>query len=680
MSRARELAEVDIVRASSRPFSLGTRPVIRWIKGDGRDDEVTRSAIAQATRIFGDRVDYCMCSAGISAARARAILAWSDQPVEWWPLGPEDNPQLSNVLMAAGCPSDAFGYWWKWFPERLRPAAPEWIVDGDMVITGKPAWFDEWCAGTDCLRVAQDDHWDANELYGEYRDFIDLKKRLYSGLISLPPNLSYLPHMLAVLAVKPLAPGHDGRVNMSEQGVIACTFGALGAEPIPLAEFPFGRAFQEEFDYGLKGPSENIWGYHFGQSFRVENAHFRRLTSEGSVYWRDSEPPLIDRFNWLKNFGQWGIPGWAMPPGCTERVSNLAHQYAGRRILDIGTSRGRLAAILATHGCIVTTVDQVDRGASTNLMQMGVQTVVSDAADFLRRMDEQFAMIVVDIHDNSEEVWSELWPLLGDHVESDGSILLSNSHLWQMPEWHEETGLRWITEASPAGWTTEVFPDPEPGMVICRRVSAVGRNSAPIAHMPDDDDAVKTKVGAALTTALIARFADRHAELQQAGRETAELLTQAAGYVAALDTARGEIDTARAELTQWFDNAKSDLVARCREDEQLISQYAVQLTKLVNDLQSEATEGERRAAALLGVAQSEIDERERQIGHLKSELASLRGEWAVFETSVQTQLEELRQRVGTLVTGAETWLIPTVAKHGAALQRRRRHLGPFRFW
>ena len=164
MSVASELAEVDIARASSRPFSLGTRPVIRWIKGDGRDDEVTRSAIAQATRIFGDRVDYCMCSAGISAARARAILAWSDQPVEWWPLGPEDNLQLARMLMAAGCPVDAFGYWWKWFPERVRPAAPEWILDGDMVITGKPSWFDEWCAGTDRLRISQ------NEFLGHRRE------------------------------------------------------------------------------------------------------------------------------------------------------------------------------------------------------------------------------------------------------------------------------------------------------------------------------------------------------------------------------------------------------------------------------------------------------------------------------------------------------------------------------
>ena len=110
----------------------------------------------------------------------------------------------------------------------------------------------------------------------------------------------------------------------------------------------------------------------------------------------------------------------------------------------------------------------------------------------------------------------------------------------------------------------------------------------------------------------------------------------------------GGIDAARAALMEWFNNAKSDL------------------------------EGEQRAAALLTVAQSKIQEGERQIDHLKSELASLREERAAFETSVQTQLEELHQRVGTLVTGAETWLIPTLAKHAAALQRRMRRLSPIR--
>ena len=106
----------------------------------------------------------------------------------------------------------------------------------------------------------------------------------------------------------------------------------------------------------------------------------------------------------------------------------------------------------------------------------------------------------------------------------------------------------------------------------------------------------------------------------------------------------------------------------------------MQLTQLVNDVRSEATEGERRAAALLAVAQSEINEREQQIDHLKSEFALLREEQAAFETLVRTQLEELRQRLGTLETGAETWLIPTLAKHSAALQRRRKRFGLIWFW
>jgi hypothetical protein len=136
MSRASRLAETDLAKNTQRPFTLGSRPVIRWIKGDGLDDEITRSAIVQATRLFGASVDYCLCTAGISPARA--VLAWAEQPVEWWPLTPEDNPVLTAALMAAGCYSDRFGYWWKWFPERVRIGAPEWILDGDMVITGAP--------------------------------------------------------------------------------------------------------------------------------------------------------------------------------------------------------------------------------------------------------------------------------------------------------------------------------------------------------------------------------------------------------------------------------------------------------------------------------------------------------------------------------------------------------------
>src|SRR5262245_7449444 len=205
MSRASQLAETDPAKAVERPFALGKRPVIRWIKGDGLDDEVTRSAIAQATRLFGSAVDYCLCTAEISPARARAVLAWADQPVEWRPLTPHDNLPLAAALMAKGCYSDRFGYWWKWFPDRVRLDAPEWILDGDMVISGKPRWFKAWCEGEDYIRVTQDDDWDIHEMYGEYVELVDHNRRLYSGLISLPPGISYTPAMLEVLRSQPLA-------------------------------------------------------------------------------------------------------------------------------------------------------------------------------------------------------------------------------------------------------------------------------------------------------------------------------------------------------------------------------------------------------------------------------------------------------------------------------------------
>lgn len=132
-SRACRMAREDIAHQPGRAFSYGSKPVIRWIKGDGRDDDVTRSAIGQATRLFGDAVDYCLCTAEISPSRARAVLAWAQQPVEWWPIESQDNASLSAALMGAGCYPDRFGYWWKWFPERVRTAAPEWILDGDWL-------------------------------------------------------------------------------------------------------------------------------------------------------------------------------------------------------------------------------------------------------------------------------------------------------------------------------------------------------------------------------------------------------------------------------------------------------------------------------------------------------------------------------------------------------------------
>ena len=84
-TRAVIVAEEDLRAAKEFPgrfFSHSTRPVIRWIKGDGLDDVVTRAAIGQATRLFGSTVDYCLCTCDIEAPRARSILEWASQPVE----------------------------------------------------------------------------------------------------------------------------------------------------------------------------------------------------------------------------------------------------------------------------------------------------------------------------------------------------------------------------------------------------------------------------------------------------------------------------------------------------------------------------------------------------------------------------------------------------------------------
>jgi hypothetical protein len=262
-----------------RRFSQGIRPVIRWIKGDGLDDHVTRAAIVQATRLFGDKVDYCLCTNGIDAKRVRSILEWADQPVEWFPVTAADNPALANVLSASGCPPEHYGYWWKWFPERVRPNAPEWILDGDMVITDVPLWFDDWVKGVDVLRVSQDDLSETEKIYGNYAAHVRADYKLYSGLISLPPTLTYMNEFVAVLTSQPLKLGHDGRRDVCEQGVVAAAFQSLNAEPIPLNEFPFARAFEDHIDYGKMGNVGHVWGYHFGNAFRMHNPHFDQLTN-----------------------------------------------------------------------------------------------------------------------------------------------------------------------------------------------------------------------------------------------------------------------------------------------------------------------------------------------------------------------------------------------------------------
>jgi predicted O-methyltransferase YrrM len=467
-ARSARLANDDArMRAShiGHPFSLGNRPVIRWIKGDGLDDEITKTALATASALFGDRVDYCLCTHTIGAKRARAILAASSQPVEWWPLSELDNAPLADRLRAAGCAPAKFGYWWKWFPERVRPNAPEWILDGDMVITSYPKWFEDWVSGRDTARLTHDcQRWGKLNLYGDYHHFVPDDQRPYSGLLSVGPGQRYLPQMLTILDQQPLREGHDGCEDMDEQGVVAGALNSI-AVPIPLHEFPFARAFETKIDYGPAGDIGQGWGFHFGNSFRLDNPLFAQMMETGLLHVTSTSQPN-DEFRWLGNLGQWGIPGWAMHHDMLALIIDRARHFAGRRVLELGTSRGQLTAALANVNCRVTTVDLADRGATLNMRGLDVKVVVMDAQTFLREAKTCYDLIVVDVHGNTPKNWEKIGPLILSSLAQNGILLINNACLGDIPDWFEERGVPKFLATLPKTWRINVLSKPSPGLAI----------------------------------------------------------------------------------------------------------------------------------------------------------------------------------------------------------------------
>jgi protein-L-isoaspartate O-methyltransferase len=158
-----------------------------------------------------------------------------------------------------------------------------------------------------------------------------------------------------------------------------------------------------------------------------------------------------------------------MPDGCTDFILGVVQSQPGDDVLELGTSRGRMTAMLCTLGKKVTTLDHIDRGASVNLDGLDAEVITTDALQFLLKTERFFSTVIVDIHDNSEARWRVLLPGLVRVVRSGGVAIVSNAQLYEIPEWVDETGVRWALENLPSELSLEHEYAGAPGVVVLRR-------------------------------------------------------------------------------------------------------------------------------------------------------------------------------------------------------------------
>jgi len=144
-----------------------------------------------------------------------------------------------------------------------------------------------------------------------------------------------------------------------------------------------------------------------------------------------------------------------------------------------------MTAMLATLGCQVTTVDYQNRGATENLKGLPVQVVQDDVVKFLSRTTETFDLIVVDLHGNSEADWQRYAKPLLSRLNRSGTLLLDNATLYEIPEWRDETGVRWFLNQLTPDWTVELRTETLPGVAIATRaITKIPFCDLSRAHMP----------------------------------------------------------------------------------------------------------------------------------------------------------------------------------------------------
>lgn len=164
-----------------------------------------------------------------------------------------------------------------------------------------------------------------------------------------------------------------------------------------------------------------------------------------------------------------------MPDGCTEIVCRTAQAFVGKNVLELGTSRGRLPAMLASLGCHVTTVDHQDRGALQNLNGLDAKVIQLDVIDYLVQSTEFFDLIVVDLHGNTPEDWyARQQPLLA-RLAKGGKLVVDNVILYEIPEWKEETGVQWFLDQLPSSWKVERHTHCLPGIALISQPTFLSR-------------------------------------------------------------------------------------------------------------------------------------------------------------------------------------------------------------